>query len=208
MPISGVDLSHHNTTMPSLDGLSFVIHKATQSNDFFDPMYAGRHTYVKAQGKVWGSYHFWTPRVSDVVQVLWYAEHADVQPGEIIALDFEDDGSWAAFAPSTLASGCRDALVRMRETFPNNRLLLYCNRNTLHNIVDPFGVAEFDGLWIADPNGAPPPPWRFWQYTSTTYDHDYAEFDTQFELEGWLTVPPPAPFPFPHHHQVSLLLES
>lgn len=207
MPISGVDLSHFNTAMPSLNGLSFVIHKATQSNDFFDPFYAGRHSYVMAQGKVWGSYHFWTPRVSDVAQVLWYQEHANVQPGEIVALDFEDDGSWSAFPPPTLASGCRDTLTRLKQTFPNNRVLLYCNRNTLANIVDAFGVTEFDGLWIADPNGAPPPPWRFWQYTSVQYDHDYAEFDTDQELRDWLSGSTPIPTPTVHHYQQMSLLE-
>ncbi len=78
-----------------------------------------------------------------------------------------------------------DLMNGLREMYPDNRILLYCNISTYLNIVVPFGVPVMDGLWIATPDQVPHMPWVFWQYTSTPVDTNRSVFDSVESLREW-----------------------
>jgi lysozyme len=57
-----VDLSHHNGTVDlgvaARDGVLGVIHKATQSIGYVDPLYETNLDKARKAGLLWGAYHF------------------------------------------------------------------------------------------------------------------------------------------------------
>lgn len=184
MTVKGADLSHWNV-FPKLTGFDFVILKATQSSTFLDPTLADRRTAVRKANKVLGLYMFVVPSLRPDLQVEWFARHADVQPGDIVALDFEDDDNWERYSRLTLAVLARDTMNLLMQKFPDNRVVLYCNRDTWTTIVKPYSVPLGDGLWIASPQSAPPMPWTFWQYGQSGIDLNYGNFTDVDQLRQW-----------------------
>ena len=189
MTLTGIDLSHFNTT-PDLTPYDFVFQKCTQGTDFLDPTYAPRHAQVRSLGKIFGAYHFMTTTVSVIDQVSWFKQNANIQPGDIVIVDFEDDGHWSQFTNEQIALKGITLLTDLDNNYPDNRHVLYCNQNTYNNIVHPFGVLGNDALWIADPSGTPSFPYTFWQYSSNGVDLDRtsAAFNTLQDLENWANM--------------------
>ena len=60
-----VDLSHWDEVDSfkdaKVDGVVGIIHKATESNNYFDPTYNQRKKDALAAGLLWGAYHFLRP---------------------------------------------------------------------------------------------------------------------------------------------------
>ncbi|MGA7162904.1 MAG: glycoside hydrolase family 25 protein [Pseudolabrys sp.] len=60
-----VDLSHWDVVDSfedaKNDGVVGIIHKATESNNYFDPTYNQRKKDALAAGLLWGAYHFLRP---------------------------------------------------------------------------------------------------------------------------------------------------
>lgn len=188
MTVNGVDLSNHNI-LPDLTPYGFVFNKCTQGVSFADATYRVRHDTVRGLGKVFGAYHFATTE-SIGSQIAWFQAHANILPGDIVALDFENDGTWQHFTNSQLASIGHGLMDSLAGIYPRNRIVLYCNESTYANIVKPYGVPLRDGLWIADPSNTPPESYVFWQYTSTTVDLDRtsSQFVTLDDLVRWALI--------------------
>lgn len=186
MTIYGGDLSHYNS-VPDITNWAFGFNKCTQGASEVDPTYVSRHNYFRQQGKVFGAYHFMSMAVGASVQAQWFDDHASIQPGDLIALDFEDDGTWSQYNNATIAAMGRAILDVWRVIYPENRVLLYCNMNAYDNIVVPYGLlTHCDGLWIAHPGTMPNNGWIFWQYSTAGVDLDQAAvFSSEQELVNW-----------------------
>jgi hypothetical protein len=186
MTVYGVDLSHFNT-MPALDGYGFAFLKCTQGTSFVDSTYAARQPVVTGAGIVCGSYHFGTMAGTATEQAAWFAQHANIVLGDVVILDWEDDGTWGTHSTLDIATQANALMLALLALYPDNRVLLYCNTSTWENVLAPHGVTTIDGLWDAAYRATPPPdPWLFWQYSDTPVDHDQeSAFATLPDLINW-----------------------
>jgi lysozyme len=72
-------------------GILGVVFKASQGISMVDPLYESQSFEARAAGLLWGAYHF-----GDSSDPTQQADHflaaADLKPGDLFALDFEDNG--------------------------------------------------------------------------------------------------------------------
>lgn len=185
MTVKGGDFSHYNSTLP--DGLDFYFHKCTEGSSYVDNTYASRQQWARRHGYQWGAYHFFRMNASAGAQVQNFVNHAAIQQGDIVALDFEDSpvDPWSAHQPSQIGQHATGVISLLMSLYPHNRILLYCNESTLASYVERFGIPVGDGLWIADPRKRPD-TFLFWQYTDTPYDADLSDAFTNVDsLRAW-----------------------
>jgi len=186
MTVHGGDFSHFQDKLPS--GLDFYFHKCTEGAKYVDAMYAPRAHTVSG---VWGAYHFFRMSDSASEQVRNFVAHADIRPGDIVALDFEDvpTDPWSKYTKADVAAKAAEVQHMLHLAYPNNRHVLYCNESTYADYVRAFNIPTYDGLWLADPAHRPSVPFVFWQYTSTPYDLDLSDiFTSAAELRSWSDI--------------------
>lgn len=188
--INGIDLYHGNT-MPDLSTYDFVIHKCTEGLAFIDPACQSRLNTVRSLGKIAGMYHFLTTGSDPVLQAEYFLSNANVQPGDFLALDYENDGTWSGLTNAEIAELGHQFMDAIVVDAPGTRVLLYCNQAVQANIVVPFGVPIYDGLWIADYSSEPQLGQLMWQYDSNVYDHDQAYFPDVATMRAWTKKPLP-----------------
>lgn len=182
--ISGVDL-YHGDAMVDPNLFDFVFHKATQGTWFTDASCQDRMTLVRDAGKLAGMYHFLSTQDPIPAQVDFFLYKANPQSGDVLALDFENDGYWTKVAPITLGDMASQFMTELVRQCPSNRAILYCNMSTFNNIVSPLKTYHADGLWLADPTGPPGVGEMFWQYASDTVDRDYGHFADLVQAREW-----------------------
>lgn len=186
--IVGIDVSSYQTSTFDTAGLAFCIVKATESTSYVNPEYTAQVAHARGAGLVIGHYHYATGTDSEA-EVTYFAAHAAVQPGDIIALDWEE---------TSVTPAARDAwLLVAKARFPHNRVVLYCSVNFWQTLDTEHYAA--DGLWVADysaPAGSPriAQPWVFHQYSSANgMDHNVAAFSSKAALSTWCNGLMPAP---------------
>ncbi|MFJ2813872.1 glycoside hydrolase family 25 protein [Streptomyces sp. NPDC091279] len=182
--LRGIDVSAFQTSYDT-DGLSFAFVKATEGRSYVNPRLSSQTKIARDAGLVVGFYHFLWPG-NLTAQAEYFVKNAPEKAGDILAVDWETtgDGTHATNAE-------KDTFIRaVKKLRPNNRVVLYCNRNFWLNI-DTTSYAG-DGLWIADYVTAGKPrikaDWLFHQYTSTPHDKNVADFDDQSDLEDWANL--------------------
>ncbi|MFI0167020.1 glycoside hydrolase family 25 protein [Streptomyces sp. NPDC017095] len=182
--LHGIDVSAFQPSSYDTDGLSFVFIKATEGRSYVNPRLAAQTKTARDAGLVVGFYHFlWPGHLGD--QADHFLRHAPDRPGDLLAVDWENTGD------GTHASNAeKDRFLRkLKESRPDNRILLYCNRHFWLDI-DTTSYAG-DGLWIADYVSAGKPritaKWRFHQYTSEPHDKNVARFTDADDLRDWAT---------------------
>lgn len=89
-----VDLSHWDEVDSfedaKDDGVVGIIHKATESNNYFDPTYNQRKKDALAAGLLWGAYHFLRPgNIKDQAQYFVREVGKNL---DLYAADHEDEG--------------------------------------------------------------------------------------------------------------------
>lgn len=182
MAVKGQDWASYQSAAPSTTGLSFVFVKATESTNYTNPRHADQVAHARAAGLVVGHYLFQRP-TNVTLQANYFAAHAGVKPGDMIALDWED---------TAVSCANKDAMIKtLQKLFPKSRVVLYCNKDFwLHR--DTTSVCG-DGLWIADPSAPAGKPsvehaWTFHQYSiSGGTDQNVANFATAANLKAWAT---------------------
>ncbi|KUN35265.1 muramidase [Streptomyces longwoodensis] len=180
--LRGIDVSAYQSASYATDGLSFVFVKATEGRSYTNPRLAAQVKRGRDAGLVVGFYHFLWPG-NLTAQAEYFLSKAPDRPGDLLAVDWETTGE------GTHASTAEKDrfLRRLKELRPDNRVLLYCNRNFWLN-VDTSSYAG-DGLWIADYVSAGKPrikaAWRFHQYTDDPVDKDVAQFASKAALLSW-----------------------
>ncbi len=188
MTVKGCDVSSYQGETYSTTGLAFVFVKATEGTHYTNPKYAAQVTHGRQAHLVIGHYLFARPG-SMSAQADYFAAHAAVQPGDLIAVDWEDPG---------VSGEAKDALIKALQTrYPHNRVLLYCNRDFwLHRDTTSYCG---DGLWIAAPDapaGHPrvEHPWTVHQYSfAGGIDRNVARFADPGALRAWAAGTTPTP---------------
>jgi len=164
-----VDLSHHNNIVnlnkAKDDGITCVLHKATQGTLNTDPNYKTNSAKAKDAGLLWGAYHFGT--ASDGVA---QAEHFlnFVEPGahDLLVLDFEPN----PHGPSMSLEEARAFVTHVQSVtgrWPGFYSGHYI-KELLGTNTDP--VLANCWLWLAQYGPTPVVPhnwktWTMWQYT-------------------------------------------
>jgi peptidoglycan hydrolase-like protein with peptidoglycan-binding domain len=180
----GIDISSNNSNATPPPGFVFTAIKVTEGHTYFSPAYGAQLAAARTRGDVVIHYHFlWPGNVAQ--QVEWFRLHANLHPGDILAVDWEtcEDGS---IPPC----GDKDAfLQQLGPALPTLRRIVYMNRDFLDNH-DSSGY-HADGLWIADPGvlaGQPniSVPWVFHQYGRSSDGLDLDVYNGgSAELRSW-----------------------
>jgi lysozyme len=170
--IGVVDLSHHQKQ--TVDWQAYiagggvaVIHKATESLHFPDPLFAKRKKGAKAAGLLWGSYHYAGDVGADgKLQADHFLSVAEPEDNELMAFDCEKHGTLKQM---------EDFVARIQQV--TGRLPVIYGRNLLRALMNNVtgSIVTQCALWFDDypPEGDMPRPplphgWTactLWQYT-------------------------------------------
>lgn len=184
--IHGYDIAGYQPKDFPTAGIDFVVIKITENygpaHGYTNPNWLGQRATARAHSLVTGFYHFARPG-SMTAQADFFLSKISLQPGDILAFDWEDSG---------VSSNEKDAWIRyVQARAPGHKVILYCNKNFWFNR-DTSGFAG-DGLWIADPSAPAGSPgisasWVMHQYSEAGgYDHDVAPFDSRAAMATWAT---------------------
>ncbi|WEV25220.1 glycoside hydrolase family 25 protein [Streptomyces sp. 71268] len=182
--LRGIDVSSHQSSDFSTEGLSFVFVKATEGRSYINPKQSAQASRARNAGCVVGFYHFLWPG-NLTAQAEYFVEKCASRKGDLLAVDWENTSE------GTRASNAeKDRFIReVKRLRPDHRVLLYCNRTFWLNH-DTTSYAG-DGLWIADYVTAGKPrikaKWRIHQYTDRPLDKDVADFGSEAALRDWAT---------------------
>jgi hypothetical protein len=178
--VQGFDIAGYQPVAFNTAGIDFVIIKITEGTNYINPNWTGQRATARAHNLVTGFYHFVRPG-SMIAQADFFLKQFTLQPGDVLAFDWEDTG---------VSGAQKDAWIKyVQSKAPGHRVLLYCNRDFWNNRQSSNFAG--DGLWIADPSspaGHPQvsAPWLMHQYGGAGgYDHDVAQFDSRAAMAAW-----------------------
>ncbi|MDH6579219.1 glycoside hydrolase family 25 protein [Kitasatospora sp. MAP5-34] len=205
MGIYGQDWSSYQDSQPDTSGLSFAFVKVTEGLGYVNPEWVSQRDHAKANGLVWGAYHYPHMHNSDRSEADFFLSQVAWQPGDLVVLDWEgyDSANQDVGAADQLAYK-EDYLAYLKSRLPNNPTGLYCNLDYWNRVDTTGHVGDF--LWIATAGrGAGDPgiraSWLFHQYSDNPVDSDYCYLGSTDELRSWAlsftpqTTPTPAPPP-------------
>jgi len=149
-------------------GIVGVLHKATEGIGFHDSTYAANKKAVRAEGLLWGAYHFGTGS-DPAKQAEEFVRVADVADDELLVLDYETN----EHGTQMKVPGAKQFINRVLE-LTGRRPGLYSGntiRDDLGNTADPDLAKCW--LWVAHYDSPPAAPkihktwskWTLWQYT-------------------------------------------
>jgi GH25 family lysozyme M1 (1,4-beta-N-acetylmuramidase) len=201
-PQAGIDLQRFAGA-----GGRFAIIKQGGGNASDSPYVAPRYEEqlagARAAGLPVGHYWFNGQKLSIEGQARFFVEHARVEPGDVVALDIEDEPETCtrAFTP-------REAerwITEVQKTYPGLRVLLYLNLKLLRG--HDWSELTRHPLWVAawgqNDGTIPDEPtlkwwddWAIWQYSSVLrvpgldrdIDGNIAKLDL-FTQYGWSPQP-------------------
>lgn len=150
MALEGIDISNYQSTIDlerekASRGLDFVIHKATEGVGFVDGMFNRHRGTAYSLGLVWGAYHFAHPANDPVTEARFFLSHAQVNPGDLVALDLEttDGRTWPQIAGWALT------WLSVVQSELGRRVMLYSYPSFLGAL--PTAKLTGSPLWIAEP---------------------------------------------------------
>lgn len=209
MGIYGQDWSGYQSSQPSVSGIDFMFTKITEGLGYVNPRWRSQYNWAKSHGLVVGKYHY--PHFGNSVsaELDYFAKNADIQPGDVIVLDWEGYDAANQGTSHARLLAYRDAWLKAAKAkWPNNPVGMYCNTDYWLNIDNNQNCGDF--LWIATggkPAGQPgiKYAWTIHQYsTAGGIDHDYANFKDRAAMKAWVnsfnksvipTKPPTVPTP-------------
>lgn len=168
-----IDVSHYNGEVDfakvKAAGIVGVIHKATQGQSGIDYTYNANKAKAKAQGLLWGAYHFATG-ADGVAQAEHFLTITGDDPDTLLVLDFEANPTGPSMAHSE-AQAFVTHINAMTGRFPG----LYSGhyiKELLGSSLDP--VLAQCWLWLAQYGPTPVvprnwPTWTMWQYTDGNF---------------------------------------
>jgi GH25 family lysozyme M1 (1,4-beta-N-acetylmuramidase) len=175
--VSGIDVSHHNGDIDYERirdaGYEFAFLKATQDNDFIDPMFATNLARARAAGLAAGGYHFFDYTLDGTVQADHFLDRLEATGGLVDALPpVVDVECWAPIGASihaVSAARLRDFVERVYER--TGRLpIVYTSVLMWKEVVGNAEGFEQLPLWAACWDCQAPPSiapgwdaWTFWQ---------------------------------------------
>ena len=192
--IYGQDWSSYQADAPPTAGLAFAFVKATEGLGYVSPKAAGQIAHARAAGLTVGWYHYPHIANSASAEADYFLTHAAVQPGDLIALDWEWYGQKVTADQARAYKAAWLARVRLRMV--GHRVGLYVDRSNWTTVDTDSDCGDF--LWIADITTEGHPrvehPWTFHQYSSDGgIDHDVANFASAAALRAWAAGTTPTP---------------
>jgi hypothetical protein len=176
--VKGQDWSAYQAAHPTTAGLSFAFIKATEGTTYVNPRMADQAAWARKNGLIVGFYHFARPG-SMKAQAQFFSEKAAIKDGDILAVDWEDNGVSCADKDTLLAD--------VKSLRSGHKVVLYCNQYFWKHLDTTSKCG--DGLWIADYVTAGHPRitdhWTFHQYSDTPVDEDVANFTDIAALKQW-----------------------
>lgn len=190
MSVQGIDYYEGNGS-PSLDGLAFALHKATEGLHSTDTAYGREIARIRTKVPVPGAYHFAWPTEDAKQQVGHFLTIAQPKPGELLALDLErypDGRNFGAMTNMQVDAWQQTFLQELHDaTGGRNRVGLYVDSSLWAWL--PSGK-HGDFLWIAEYGVMAPHArgWELWQNSANGIDHDIALFDTPELMRAWANL--------------------
>lgn len=178
--LRGIDLSSHQ---PVIDwgqvamNYAFAIVKCSGGADYANPNYHEQIAGARAAGLVVGHYHFAhedeNPGPGPGAEAAYFLAHADVQPGELVALDIEDTGvagnlsDWALRWLQTVESaiGCKPLIYSFKDYIETRGL------GTAALAAYPLWFARYWSPYVMQPWPQTPELWpkiAIWQWSGGT----------------------------------------
>lgn len=166
-----VDLSHYNTVSSfqqvMLNGVTGVIHKATEGRSVVDSEYHGRRQRALANDLFWGAYHFGV-KGNVEKQVEHFLQTVNPTDTDLLVLDFEPNGvsgTMTLTEAEQFVSSVNDKTGRYPGLYSGESFLREKVRSNTHTIL------KNCFLWVAKYSSElpkVPAAWKtftFWQYT-------------------------------------------
>lgn len=169
--VHGIDVSHYqkkiNWNFVKRDSIDFVFMKATEGENFRDPMFEFNWRSAKEKNIIRGAYHFYRPSVDAEIQAKHFIRTVKLSSGDfppVLDLEVTDNRPKAI-----IIDGIKTWLTIIEKHY-GVRPILYVNRNWFQKYVD----GNFDDyiIWMAAYTILPQPKlvndktWIFWQYTN------------------------------------------
>lgn len=190
----GEDWASFQSASPDTTGLGFAFVKVTEGLGYVNPMWVPQRDHAKANGLVWGAYHYPHMGNSVTAEADFFLGQVAWKPGDLVALDWEGYDAANKGVPKSQQAAYKDAWLRyVKGRLPNNRVGMYCNTDYWRNVDTTSYYGDF--LWIAtanQPAGQPgiTAPWMFHQYGSSGVDRDYCPLSLA-DLRAWATLQTP-----------------
>lgn len=180
-----IDLNHSNSVTDfslarSVSTILGVVHKASEGNDWVDPLYERRRQMALGAGMLWGAYHFGTHQHSGAEQAANFLAAAQPDAKTLMALDLELNERapansmdlWQAedFVRSILLSTGRLPVLYVQPGWANGDIPPR-GRAWLGGAITTQSILAHCDLWLADYRLSPELPrawaggrWQLWQY--------------------------------------------
>lgn len=171
-PIVGLDISSHNG-LPDFDsvasaGVEFVFLKASEGENFRDPIFIRNYAAARGAGIAVGPYHFFRFDCDGRAQAENFLEATRDCRFELpYAIDVEESGNPPSFSTALVASRLEAMVATMRGAGVD--VIIYTNKNGFARFLRQSFAASQDNpaLWIC--SFTTPPiahePWLFWQHS-------------------------------------------
>ncbi|MET9359740.1 glycoside hydrolase family 25 protein [Streptomyces sp. NPDC006632] len=198
MGIYGQDWASYQSSTPNTSGLSFAFVKVTEGLSYINPRWVAQRDHAKANGLVWGGYHYPNMGNSPRAEADYFIAQVDWRPGDVVILDWEGYDPANSGVPKATQRAYKDAWLRyVKGRLPHNPVGMYANLDYWRNVDQDGFYADF--LWIATAGRAAgdpgiQAPWLFHQYgESGGLDRDYCPLAGTAELRRWTLSFQPTP---------------
>ncbi len=201
--VFGVDVSKHsgniNWQILKENNVAFAYLKATEGEDYIDPLYKQNRTQAIENSIILGSYHFFRFNKSGKKQALLFLKNASINVGDLLpVLDIEIWGNTISTqSPEIVIKEIRVFLTTIEQNL-GVKPMIYTNKETFLKYVK----GNFDAypIWFCDLINEPneeAPYWSFWQFShkgkieGSKYHIDFNVFRySLFELKTKYTIKP------------------
>lgn len=155
MTLAGIDVSNYQGPAfdwPSWRGkIQFAGVKVSEGTTFADPDARRNIAGARSVGAAVMGYHFLHADASGAAQAEWFlkcAHAAGLKPGDLIAVDVEDDGL-DGYGPATMNEAAAVFAAELRKHFPGFWPVVYTEMSLAGSLTS-LGSCP---LWLANPGG-------------------------------------------------------
>ena len=178
MTINGVDVSSYQPDYKPGSGVAFVGVKATEGTSYVNPYHDAQ--VARARAKDCGIIHYhWLHHGSIKKQAKYFVQHAKIQAGDILAIDWEQAGVTVADKNAMI-----EAVKKLAHGY---KVILYCSASWWNGSDKKCG----DGLWVAHYGVSKPgikEKWLIHQYSDKPIDQNRAQFASKAAMKKWAKV--------------------
>jgi lysozyme len=168
----GIDVSKDQGTVDwtavAAAGTSFVFVKATDGQDYLDPLFVDNWAAAKAAGLKRGTYHFFRAEDSPQVQAQWFWQNVGADYEIALVVDVEETMGQSA---GTVVANLQAFLTALEGLMGGGQPMIY----TAPGFWNGLGTSAFGSypLWVAEYGASQPnlptgwPVWQFWQHSES-----------------------------------------